>query len=760
MRIKSLLVTAVLATAVLCFGPSVGAQGVDVQAQIQALLQQIAALQAQLQVLQGQQQGTTPWCHTFNKNLRIGDSGPEIDMLATALSKEGLFSTARAYPDFDEYIASAVVQFQEKYTSEILAPYNLKRGTGYAGPSTRKKLNALYGCSSAQIPCLNGQGPLSPGQSYCLAQPSITVTSPNGGETYKNDGSSITVNWQTINVPLLQKLDVIRLRAYPNGQEYNLAYNVLNDGREVIVIPSSVPVGAYTLEIKTYVAGVLVFDASDSYFKIVSVATIQPMIIKDIRSITSVNPSTVANLSFGVGEVSAQNNLGAYHQGTWLEGQNPGVAGPVWVEFQWDRPQTDVVFVDDNGTQRKIYLPAGNICAYSSATPGTCSPNYYWIAQDGSSYYATKNHSYGWPDISSAEALRPEHLARVAGSVPAQPSITVTSPASSGASWAAGSTHNITWTASGVNNVNITLYRYGTTNLTIASNIPASNGSYAWAIPNTYTPVTGYYIKVTESGGTTVGQSPLTITPYVATVISPSPTPPPAYSSAPQISILANPSSVFSGGSTQISWTAVGADNCRRAGDWGAVENVGVSGTYQTEALTRTASYFTITCVNSVGTNTKSVEVRAIDSTSPFVIITSPNGGESWKKRTTHTITWRLSDNWVSSGLGSTKILIKLYKNDPKWSLDLAPSGVLSSAGSFSWTVPTNNAYIVDGSDYQIKISSLANDSIYDISDDYFGITTSLFSGVLGSSAEQNSLASISGVLQTIADQIRQMLGQ
>ena len=152
--------------------------------------------------------------------------------------------------------------------------------------------------------------------------------------------------------------------------------------------------------------------------------------------------------------------------------------------------------------------------------------------------------------------------------------------------------------------------------------------------------------------------------------------------------------------------------------------------------------------------------MRAIDSTSPFVIITSPNGGESWKKGTTHTITWRLSDNWVSSGLGSTKILIKLYKNDPKWSLDLAPSGVLSSAGSFSWTVPTNNAYIVDGSDYQIKISSLANDSIYDISDDYFGITTSLFSGVLGSSAEQNSLASISGVLQTIADQIRQMLGQ
>ncbi len=110
-------------------------------------------------------------------------------------------------------------------------------------------------------------------------QPSVTIISPNGGETYKNDGNPITVKWQTINVLSSQKFDIIRLRAYPNGREYNLVYDVLNDGQEIITIPASVPVGAYTLEIKTYVNGSLAMDASDSYFKIVDVSEGQTSII-------------------------------------------------------------------------------------------------------------------------------------------------------------------------------------------------------------------------------------------------------------------------------------------------------------------------------------------------------------------------------------------------------------------------------------------------------------------------------------------------
>ena len=39
----------------------------------------------------------------------------------------------------------AVIRFQEKYSSEILSPQGLSRGTGIVDSPTRKKLNELYG---------------------------------------------------------------------------------------------------------------------------------------------------------------------------------------------------------------------------------------------------------------------------------------------------------------------------------------------------------------------------------------------------------------------------------------------------------------------------------------------------------------------------------------------------------------------------------------------------------------------------------------
>lgn len=119
------------------------------------------------------------------------------------------------------------------------------------------------------------------------AQPSVTIVSPNGGETFKNDGSPITVSWQTNNISSSQKFDIIRLRALSNSQEYDLAHGILNDGQEVLSIPASVPVGAYTLEIKTYIDNVLAMDSSDSYFKIVDVSQNQPIIITPIATVPS-----------------------------------------------------------------------------------------------------------------------------------------------------------------------------------------------------------------------------------------------------------------------------------------------------------------------------------------------------------------------------------------------------------------------------------------------------------------------------------------
>ena len=232
------------------------------QQQINAVMTLLQAFGADQSVINNVQTALTggtsnvdynAFCHTFSKDLTVGNSGPEVQALAQILALQGLGEFDNI---FNENVAAGVVQFQAKYGI---------RQTGYVGPLTRAKLNSLYGCNVVRPP--------SP-------QPSITVLSPNGGETYKNDGSSITVNWLTNNVPPSHIIDVIRLRVYPTGydfkQEYNLATNVLNDGQEVITIPSSIPVGAYTLEMKTYVGETLVMDSSNSYFKIIDVS--QPSI--------------------------------------------------------------------------------------------------------------------------------------------------------------------------------------------------------------------------------------------------------------------------------------------------------------------------------------------------------------------------------------------------------------------------------------------------------------------------------------------------
>ena len=93
----------------------------------------------------------TEWCHTFNKNLRVGDRSDEVRELEIALDKEGfavVLSDKARDPLFNESFASAVTGFQEKYRDEILTPLGLKYGTGFVGNATRKKLNALYGCGS------------------------------------------------------------------------------------------------------------------------------------------------------------------------------------------------------------------------------------------------------------------------------------------------------------------------------------------------------------------------------------------------------------------------------------------------------------------------------------------------------------------------------------------------------------------------------------------------------------------------------------
>jgi len=107
------------------------------------------------QASQVQPQTPSFWCHDFNVNLKIGDSGPEVLALQTALEKEGINIGRDKKGYFGLDTALAVKRFQEKYYSEILTPFGFPHGTGFVGKLTRDKLNKLYGCKRPFIQSLS-----------------------------------------------------------------------------------------------------------------------------------------------------------------------------------------------------------------------------------------------------------------------------------------------------------------------------------------------------------------------------------------------------------------------------------------------------------------------------------------------------------------------------------------------------------------------------------------------------------------------------
>jgi hypothetical protein len=90
------------------------------------------------------------------------------------------------------------------------------------------------------------------------------------------------------------------------------------------------------------------------------------------------------------------------------------------------------------------------------------------------------------------------------------------------------------------------------------------------------------------------------------------------------------------------------------------------------------------------------------------ISITSPNGGESWQQKSIHII------NWTYTGDLGSDVKIELFKAGTLDSV-ITQSTPLGT-GSFSWTIPTNQPV---GSDYKIKITSISDPTISNMSDNF-----------------------------------------
>lgn len=199
-----------LVTALFMMGPSLASADAvsDLQAQIAALLAQINSLNAQLSSIQGGGSGSCAF--TFATNLKMGMTSPDVMNLQkvlnmssdTQVAASGAGSPGNETSYFGGLTKAAVIKFQNKYASEVLAPVGLTSGTGFVGAATRAKLNAMCtvsGPNPTPTPTTGGLTVMAASQPANSLAPQSASRIPFTTFTLTNGSNvAVTVNGVTV----------------------------------------------------------------------------------------------------------------------------------------------------------------------------------------------------------------------------------------------------------------------------------------------------------------------------------------------------------------------------------------------------------------------------------------------------------------------------------------------------------------------------------------------------------------------------------
>lgn len=286
------------------------------------------------------------------------------------------------------------------------------------------------------------------------------------------------------------------------------------------------------------------------------------------------------------------------------------------------------------------------------------------------------------------------------------PVVSVTSP-NGGEFWRSGTSHAITWTSSGLpggaSSAKIEYSIDGGSTFSLIANGEANDGTYTWTVPAVGAGNSDTRVRVTITDSLAVDTADVSDSHFSIDNTAPVAT----------LTSLVGGESLVGGGSVAITWTATDAHDGGGLGSTPISLEVssdsGATWTSIASNLSNTLSYnWSIPAVTS---KTYRVRVTATDragwtnasssssdfwinSTTPVVALTAPNGGELLKGTQSTNITW------TSSGLpsgGSSVALDYSTDNGSTWTQISASE---PNNGTYAWTVPA-----VDSSTARVRVT-------------------------------------------------------
>ncbi len=264
----------------------------------------------------------------------------------------------------------------------------------------------------------------------------VEVYQPNGGESWAR-GTSHLISWND------DLTEPVNIELYKGSTKVSdIATNVTGSTYSWTIDPTQTTANNYRIYVRSTLDPTHLYDKSDSHFHITASGGTYVQIYQ---------PNGGEHWARGTSHLISWNddfqetvNIELWKGGSFNSTIASGVTGST---YSWDIPTT--------------------------TTPGS---NYKV------KIYSTLNGAL--KDFSDANFT----IAASAGSY-----VTVNQP-NGGETWAAGSSYWITWEDDLPEAVNIELWKGGSFNSTIASNVTGS--TYVWAIPSGQTPATNYKVKI------------------------------------------------------------------------------------------------------------------------------------------------------------------------------------------------------------------------------------------------------------------------